>query len=142
METRIFTSGNNHEQAERLARLLCPPSEIWTTEAVLIEIGNALSELNRVGAIEFIQSCYVTENIYIHSVDDALLQRAVELPTVTVVVPRHRTLDRGTPEVSFNKLALPSGSFTLSYSKTYSSSPLAFRLARSRASRSRSSGSS
>lgn len=109
VQARLNRRGNNHEQAELLARLLCPSSEIWTTEAVLIEIGNALSELNRVGAIEFIQSCYVTENIYIHSVDDALLQRAIELPTVTVVVPRHRTLDRGTPEVSFNKLAYRRG---------------------------------
>ena len=34
--------------------------EVWLTEAVLIEVGNALSAFNRTAAIRFIQQCYQT----------------------------------------------------------------------------------
>lgn len=53
--------------------------EVWTTEAVLVEIGNALSAYNRKAAASFIQQCYVTSNIRVISVDTELLQEAVEL---------------------------------------------------------------
>ena len=52
---------------------------MWITEAVLIEIGNALSAINRTGAVEFIRGCYRTRNIRVVPVDTDLLKRATEL---------------------------------------------------------------
>lgn len=54
-------------------------SEIWITEAVLIEIGNALASINRKGAVDFIISCYKTPNMKVVMVDTSLLKRALEL---------------------------------------------------------------
>lgn len=53
--------------------------EVWITEAVLIEIGNASARSNRSAAVAFINSCYTTPNINVVSMDSLLLQRAIEL---------------------------------------------------------------
>jgi predicted nucleic acid-binding protein len=53
--------------------------EVWITEAVLVEIGNALGTYNRAAAAQFAQQCYDTPNIRVVSVDTALLQRALDL---------------------------------------------------------------
>jgi predicted nucleic acid-binding protein len=53
-------------------------SEIWITEAVLIEIGNALARSNRMAATAFISSCYNTTNVRVISVDTSLLRRALD----------------------------------------------------------------
>jgi predicted nucleic acid-binding protein len=45
----------------------------------LVEVGNALSAVNRCGATEFIQRCYRTSNIQVVSVDTALLMAALDL---------------------------------------------------------------
>lgn len=39
-----------HQQAKQLLSLVRSASEVWTTEAILVEVGNALSSLNRDGA--------------------------------------------------------------------------------------------
>lgn len=49
------------------------------TEAILIEVGNALSALNRVGAVQFIQQCYRTDNIRVISVSVELMTQAFTL---------------------------------------------------------------
>lgn len=49
------------------------------TEAVLIEVGNALSAVNRVAAVQFIEQCYSTANLRVVSVDTPLLTRALRL---------------------------------------------------------------
>ena len=49
------------------------------TEAVLIEVGNALSAINRTAAVQFIQQCYQTANLQVVSVDTRLLTRALQL---------------------------------------------------------------
>jgi hypothetical protein len=49
------------------------------TEAVLIEVGNALSAVNRVAAVQFVQQCYNTVNMRVVSVDTQLLTRALQL---------------------------------------------------------------
>ncbi|WP_263975588.1 type II toxin-antitoxin system VapC family toxin [Leptolyngbya sp. 7M] len=54
-------------------------TEVWVTEAILIEVGNGLSAVNRAGAVEFIQSCYQTPNIHVVPVNTALLERALRL---------------------------------------------------------------
>lgn len=53
--------------------------EVWITEAVLIEIGNALRAINRSGAVAFIEQCYKTENIHVVSINTALLKRGLAL---------------------------------------------------------------
>ncbi|MEL6489602.1 MAG: PIN domain-containing protein [Cyanobacteria bacterium J06634_6] len=54
-------------------------AEAWVTEAVLIEVGNGLSAVNRQGAVEFIRRCYQTPNIQVVSFDTALLSKALQL---------------------------------------------------------------
>lgn len=67
-----------HKQARALLPSMQSAHEIWITEAVLIEIGNALSRSNRAAATSFINSCYVTPNLRVVSVDTSLLKRAVD----------------------------------------------------------------
>ncbi len=54
-------------------------SEVWLTEAILVEVGNALSALDRNGAVQFIQQCYRTDNINVVSVNTVLLTQALTL---------------------------------------------------------------
>jgi len=68
-----------HPQAKQLFPRVRSASEVWLTEAILIEVGNALSRLNRNGAVQFIQQCYRTDNIRVVSVDTALLTQALDL---------------------------------------------------------------
>lgn len=46
---------------------------------MLTELGNALSALNRVAAVQFVDQCYKTPNIRVVPVDTSLFRRAVEL---------------------------------------------------------------
>ena len=66
-----------HQQARAMLPAMYSPREVWITEAVLIEIGNALSRSNRIVATAFINSCYVTPNVKVVSVDTPLLKRAL-----------------------------------------------------------------
>jgi len=56
-------------------------AEVWTTEAVLVEIGNALSAVARGEAAAFIARCYTAPSIHVASVSPALFQRALTLYT-------------------------------------------------------------
>lgn len=68
-----------HEQAKGFLPQLRNAAEVWVTEAVLIEVGNALSAINRTAAVRFIEQCYQTDNIRVVTVDPQLLTRAVQL---------------------------------------------------------------
>jgi uncharacterized protein len=68
-----------HQQAKAFLPRLRAASEVWVTEAVLIEVGNALSATNRTAAIQFIEQCYQTNNIQVVPVDTQLLSRAIQL---------------------------------------------------------------
>jgi hypothetical protein len=68
-----------HAQAKALLPRLRNAREIWVTEAVLVEIGNALSNLDRSAAVRFIEECYKTANIHVVSVDTQLLKHALRL---------------------------------------------------------------
>jgi uncharacterized protein len=70
---------NFHAKAKALFPQVKVTPEVWTTEAVLIEVGNALASTNREGAAEFIRSCYTTPNLKVISVDTSMLKRAVKL---------------------------------------------------------------
>lgn len=68
-----------HLQAKALLPRIRAAGEVWITEAVLVEVGNALSAINRAGAVEFIRRCYSTANIRVVGVDTPLLDRALKL---------------------------------------------------------------
>jgi len=74
---------NSRDQYHAKALALLPQveaaAEVWITEAILIEVGNALSAVTRQGTVEFIQLCSQTPNIHVVSVNTALLSRALQL---------------------------------------------------------------
>lgn len=74
---------NQRDQYHDRAKLLLPrvrlAAEVWVTEAVLVEVANALSALNRLAAVQFIEQCYQTANMHIVTVDTALMTRALAL---------------------------------------------------------------
>ena len=67
-----------HKQAKAMLPSMHSAHEVWLTEAVLIEIANALASSNRSAAVAFINSCYFTPNVRVVSVDSKLLKRAVD----------------------------------------------------------------
>ena len=54
-------------------------AELWITEAILVEVGNACSAFNRPAAVRFIRDVYQTPNVRVVSIDADLLQRSVQL---------------------------------------------------------------
>lgn len=71
----------HHQRALRFLPRLQSAATVWVTEAVLVEVGNALSSTNRPGAAEFVRQCYRTPNIHVVTVDTKLLNRALDLYT-------------------------------------------------------------
>jgi len=73
---------NDHSHTRALSLLArVGRAEIWTTEAVLVEIGNALSAVVRAEAAAFIARCYTTPLIHVVSVSPTLFERALALYT-------------------------------------------------------------
>ena len=74
---------NRNDQYHSIAKLrlneLRTAQAVWTTEAILIEIGNALSAVQRAAVVRFINQCYATPNIHVVPVDTGLLNRALGL---------------------------------------------------------------
>ncbi len=68
-----------HNQAKQLFPRIRAASEVWITEAIFADVGNALSAFNRNGAVQFIQQCYRTDNIKVVSVNTELLMQALTL---------------------------------------------------------------
>ncbi|MCL0065714.1 PIN domain-containing protein [Dehalococcoidia bacterium] len=68
----------HHARAQELLPQLRMAHEVWVTEAVLAEVGNALARSNRSDCVTFINGCYVTANVKVVSVDRELFRRAVE----------------------------------------------------------------
>jgi len=60
---------NKRDQYYVQARVFLPrmrvAASVWVTEAVLVEVGNALSAVNRPAAVQFIQQCYNTANLQV-----------------------------------------------------------------------------
>ena len=67
---------NRRDQYHDAARQLFPrvrqAEEVWTTHAVLFEIANALSRLNRTGVVRFIRECFRAPNVRVEAIDAAL----------------------------------------------------------------------
>lgn len=74
---------NNRDQYHARARAFLPQvraaTEVWVTEAILVEVGNALSNFNRAAAAQFIEQCYHTHNMHVVGIDTPLLARALQL---------------------------------------------------------------
>ncbi|MBI5971023.1 MAG: type II toxin-antitoxin system VapC family toxin [Deltaproteobacteria bacterium] len=69
-----------HLKAKELKYLTFQPNTIITTEAVLLEIGNAFSKHNlRQKCSAFIRGFYETENIQVAPVTTALIEQGLEL---------------------------------------------------------------
>ncbi len=68
-----------HDQAKQLFPRVRAAGEVLITEAILTEVGNALSAFNRAGAVQFIQQCYRTDNVRVVGVDTALFMQALIL---------------------------------------------------------------
>ena len=68
-----------HAQAKAFLPRVRAAREVWITEAVLIEVGNGLSAVNRTAAVKFIEQCYRTANLRVVSVDTPLQTRALQL---------------------------------------------------------------
>jgi predicted nucleic acid-binding protein len=68
----------HHKQAKALLPSVCVAHKVWITEAILVEIGNALARSNRSAAVASINSCFVTPNVKVVPVDSGLLRRAID----------------------------------------------------------------
>jgi uncharacterized protein len=68
-----------HDQARLFEWRLVAAREVWLTEEVQIEVGDALSRLSRGGGSAFIRGCYRTPDIKIVRVEPPLLERALAL---------------------------------------------------------------
>ena len=68
-----------HPKALELFPRVRNAAEIWITEAILTEVGNACSGMNRKDAVQFIQQCYQTDNIRVVSIDTQLFIQATHL---------------------------------------------------------------
>src|SRR4051794_29137587 len=68
-----------HGRAVAVRPRLDGASELWVTEAILVEVGNALSSYHRDAAVEFIDGCYQTDQVRVVAVDTPLLLRSLRL---------------------------------------------------------------
>lgn len=68
-----------HEQAKAALPRVTAAAEVWVTEAVLVELANALSALDRQAAARFVDQCYRTPNIRVVTVDTPLLMKGLHL---------------------------------------------------------------
>jgi predicted nucleic acid-binding protein len=68
----------HHRQALALYPRVRAAREVWVTEAVLTEVGNALADSRRGEVVQFIERCYITPNIRVVSVDTVLFRRALD----------------------------------------------------------------
>lgn len=74
---------NSYDQYHTKAKAFLPrlrkASEVWITEAILVEVCNAFSAINRIVPIQFVEYCYSTDNIQVVTIDTPLLMRAITL---------------------------------------------------------------
>jgi predicted nucleic acid-binding protein len=66
-----------HEKAKSQFDAVKKAREVWTTEAVLFEIGNAFGTSRRLDAANFIERCFSTSNIRVVSVSTTLFRGAL-----------------------------------------------------------------
>ena len=74
---------NPHDQYHSPAMQLLPrvknAQEVWITEAIFMEVGNALSNYDHHKVASFIQKCYKTDNISIVNITPQLFEQGLKL---------------------------------------------------------------
>ena len=78
LQALLNRKDQHHDAAKSLLPRVTAANEVWVTEAVLIELANALSALNREGAAKFIEQCYWTANVHVVNVGTLLLESALD----------------------------------------------------------------
>ena len=78
LQALLNRKDQHHDAAKSLLPRVTAANEVWVTEAVLIELANALSALNREGAAKFIEQCYRTANVHVVNVGTPLLESALD----------------------------------------------------------------
>jgi uncharacterized protein len=68
-----------YSQSLQLLPLVKNASQVWTTEAILMELGNALSTFNRQGVGTFIKQCYQTKNMRVVNITTELFDQGLNL---------------------------------------------------------------
>jgi uncharacterized protein len=79
IQALLNRSDQYHIRARQVFPVVKQTREIWLTEAILIEVGNALSTFDRQAAVDFIDQCYSERNLRVVSVDSALMRRGLAL---------------------------------------------------------------
>ncbi|MGY6528659.1 MAG: type II toxin-antitoxin system VapC family toxin [Cyanobacterium sp.] len=68
-----------HQSALKLLPLVRKAQTILTTEAILMEVGNALSAFDRPKVVSFIKQCYTTENIMVINISSEIFSTGLKL---------------------------------------------------------------
>ena len=68
----------HHLKAKELFEDLFECEEIWITQAVLLELGDGLYKSRRDVVVEFIRSCYDSDQIRVVETEKALLFKALD----------------------------------------------------------------
>lgn len=68
-----------HEKAVAYLEEVESALEVWTTEAVLLEVGNAFSASQRAQAADFIDHCFTTPNTIVVPLSNILLHQGLAL---------------------------------------------------------------
>jgi predicted nucleic acid-binding protein len=69
----------HHARAVTLHPRVKAAREVWVSEAILLEVGAALSAVVRTAAVWFLRSLYLTSNVHVVPIDSALFQRGLDL---------------------------------------------------------------
>jgi uncharacterized protein len=113
---RVDRRDQYHRSAVALHQRVREAAEVWTTEAVLIEIGNGLGATHRDEAVRFIRQCYQTSNMRVEPFNTALLTESLALYEARpdkqwgltdcisfVVLAKHRLTDALTSDHHFHQ---------------------------------------
>ena len=68
-----------HQTALKLLPRVKKAREVWLTEAILMEVGNALSYFNRQKVVDFIRQCYQTNNMRVVNITTELFEQGLML---------------------------------------------------------------
>jgi predicted nucleic acid-binding protein len=83
LDTVFIQILNPHDQYHQAAMQFLPyvknATAVWVTEAIFMEVGNALSRYNRPKVSAFIKQCYQTDNLSVVTITPNLFQKGLNL---------------------------------------------------------------
>jgi predicted nucleic acid-binding protein len=79
IQALLNRADQHHDHAVALHSRVRVAREIWVTEAIFLEVGAALSAINRTAATRFLRSLYHTPNIRIVPITTSLFQKGLDL---------------------------------------------------------------